>query len=174
MGLIMRTAIASVILSVLTIIAAVTAQAQAPAPQTAPSVAPPAQAPESDPESSTPARRACGDVMYESTNKWVACLEQTLAKLDADLTAVLKRIPTSEGVKYNALDPGVVPSGKKHWQTNFAALGPAFRAYREKDCEDDGIAAFGYGMGGYKERLECQINETSRQIDKLKARYDLK
>ena len=112
--------------------------------------------------------------MHDNTNKYVACLQQTLAKYDGGLTAVLKRIPTSEGVKNNALADGVAPSGTRLWRTNFAALGPAFRAYRDKDCADLGIAAAGYGMGGMEERLACQINETSREIDRLKDRYDLK
>jgi uncharacterized protein YecT (DUF1311 family) len=173
----MRTMMGLALLSGLTVIASATVDAQAPGPQTA---EPPANAVHLWParippfEPGSPAQQACETAMHDNTNKYVACLQQTLAKYDASLAALMKQIPPSDGAKANAHAPGVAPSGKKLWQTNFAALTSAFRVYRDKDCADDGIAEAGYGMGGMEARLECQINETSRQIQKLKERYGLK
>jgi len=120
-----------------------------------------------------PADKLCNAKLIDNTNKYIDCLVQTQAKLDADLDGVVAQIPNSAKVKDEILGKDVAPSARRRWRKNFAGLIPAFRAYRYKNCDDYSIAAIGYGMGGLQWRLACIINATSRQIDELKKRYGL-
>jgi uncharacterized protein YecT (DUF1311 family) len=122
--------------------------------------------------SAAPADQAC-DANKLSTNDYETCLQQAEAKFDKDLTALMASIPQSAKVKTDIVGPDVAASARALWRKNFVALAAAFRAYRDKDCEDASIAEMGYGNGGLQWRLACQINETSRQIDMLKKRYGL-
>lgn len=121
----------------------------------------------------SPADQAC-DPQKLGTNDYETCLQQAESKIDAALTALIKAIPSSATVKNEVLGPDVAASAKARWQKNFASLAAAFRADRDADCDDDSIVSMGYGNGGLQARLACLINRTSREIDKLKARYGLK
>jgi hypothetical protein len=120
----------------------------------------------------SPADQAC-DAQKLSTNDYETCLQQVETKIDNTLSALIKSIPSSAKVKNEVLGSDVAASAKARWQKNFAALAAAFRADRNADCNDDSIVAMGYGNGGLQARLACEINETSHEIDKLKARYGL-
>jgi hypothetical protein len=120
-----------------------------------------------------PADQICDANAIGQTNKYIDCLIKAQAKFDAELEALMAQIPNSAKVKNDVLGKDVVRSARRRWRMNFAALAPTFRAYRYANCEDDAIAAVGYGMGGLQWRLACIINATSRQIDALKKRYDL-
>lgn len=120
-----------------------------------------------------PADRVCNADAIGQTNEYIDCLIRAQSKFDAELDALIAQIPNSSKVKNDVLGKDVVPDARRRWRKNFAALAPAFRAYRYKNCEDEAITAVGYGMGGLQMRLACIINATSRQIDVLKKRYDL-
>jgi hypothetical protein len=152
------------VFSGLVVLLAISAAATGAQSQTAASAAAPAAV--------SPADQAC-DAQKLSTNDYDTCLQQAETKTDNALTALIKSIPTSAKVKTDVLGPEVAASAKSLWRKNFAALAPAFRADRNADCEDDSIAALGYGNGGLQARLACEINQTSAEIDKLKARYGL-
>jgi len=156
--MLMRVAAAAIVLSLLGLAGTPVAYGQTAAPAPSAPVA--------------PADQAC-DANKLSTNAYEDCLQQAETKFDSQLTALLKSIPASATVKNNVLAPDVAASAKQLWQKNFAAMAPAFRAYRDADCEDDSVVAVGYGNGGLQWRLACQINETSHEIDKLKKRYSL-
>jgi hypothetical protein len=120
----------------------------------------------------TPADQAC-DAQKLSTNDYEDCLQKAETAIDSQLSALIASIPGSAKVKSDIVGPDVAASAVKRWQTNFATLAPTFRAARNADCDDDSIAQMGYGNGGLQWRLACEINETSREIDKLKKRYGL-
>jgi hypothetical protein len=86
----------------------------------------------------------------------------------------MARILNSAMVRDEILADDIAPSARARWRKNFAALARVFRAHRDKDCEDDSIVEAGYGMGGLQARLACGINATSRQIDVLKKRYEVR
>jgi hypothetical protein len=119
-----------------------------------------------------PADQAC-DAQKLRTNDYETCLEKAQAAIDKQLTALIASIPASAKVKTDILGAEVTASARKRWQTNFATLASTFRAARKADCDDGSIAEMGYGNGGLQWRLACEINETSREIDKLKKRYGL-
>jgi hypothetical protein len=121
----------------------------------------------------SPADQTC-DAQKLSTNDYETCLQQAETKVDNALSALIKSIPSSAKVKSDVLGPDVAPSAKARWQKNFGVLAAVFRADRNADCNDDSIVTMGYGNGGLQARLACEIDETSREIDKLKARYGLK
>lgn len=120
----------------------------------------------------SPADQAC-DAQKLSTNDYETCLQQAAKKTDDALSTLIKAIPSSAKVKNEVLGKDVAASAKARWQKNFASLAAAFRADRDADCDDDSIVAMGYGNGGLQARLACEINQTSHEIDKLKARYGL-
>jgi hypothetical protein len=122
--------------------------------------------------SPTPADQAC-DAQKLSTNDYETCLQKAQTTIDSQLSALIASIPASAKVKTDIIGPDVDPSARKRWQTNFATLAPTFRAARNADCDDDSIVQMGYGNGGLQWRLACEINETSREIAKLKKRYGL-
>jgi len=120
----------------------------------------------------TPADQAC-DAQKLSTNDYEDCLQKAETAIDTQLSALIASIPSSAKVKSDIVGPDVAASAVKRWQTNFATLAPTFRAARNADCDDGSIAAMGYGNGGLQWRLACEINQTSREIAKLKKRYGL-
>jgi len=123
-------------------------------------------------QAATPADQAC-DPQKLSTNDYEDCLQKAETAIDTQLSALIASIPSSAKVKSDIVGPDVAASAVKRWQTNFATLAPTFRAARNADCDDGSIAAMGYGNGGLQWRLACEINQTSREIAKLKKRYGL-
>ncbi len=121
----------------------------------------------------SPADQACNASQIDQTNAYMNCLQQAQTKLDAALTSLMAQIPTSAKVKSDVLNPDVAADAAQFWKKNFAGLAAAFRTYRDTDCKDRGIAEAGYGMGGTQVLLARQINQTSREINRMKKRYGL-
>jgi ribonuclease D len=153
----MRRVLADIVSLLVILVLATDAHSQAPAPAAA---------------AVSPADQAC-DAQKLSTNDYETCLQQAETKVDNALSALIKSVPSSAKVKNDVLASDVAANAKARWQKNFAALAAAFRAYRNADCDDDSIVTMGYGNGGLQARLACEINETSHEIDNLKARYGL-
>ena len=120
----------------------------------------------------SPADQAC-DAQKLSTNDYEDCLQKAETAIDGQLSALIASIPNSAKVKSDVVGPDVAASAVKRWQTNFATLAPTFRASRNADCDDGSIVEMGSGNGGLQWRLACEINQTSREIAKLKKRYGL-
>jgi hypothetical protein len=105
-----------------------------------------------------PAAQICDAQAKGQINKSIDCLVQAQSKVDAELDALIEQIRNSKKVKDEVLGKDVAPSARQRWRKNLAALVPAFRSYRYKNCEDESITAVGYGMGGLQWRLGCIID----------------
>jgi uncharacterized protein YecT (DUF1311 family) len=121
-----------------------------------------------------PAEQLCDADRIGNTNAYIKCLQQAQKQVDKDLDDLVARIPRTAKARDEVLADDVAPVARERWRRNFSVLVPAFRAFRDKDCEDNGIVEAGYGMGGLQSRLVCIINTTAREIDILKQRYEVR
>ena len=112
-----------------------------------------------------PSQKLC-DAQKFGARELADCLRTNVDKADKDLSAVVEA-----AVKSIDSRPGLLSSQKARWRRSLNDAQAQWIGWRDSECQD--VAPFESGMSakGGDPRLACIIDQDSRRIVDLKARY---
>jgi uncharacterized protein YecT (DUF1311 family) len=119
----------------------------------------------------SPARQVCNPDRIRQTNAWVECLQKALAKAEAELDALVRRISGAMAASDMLEEPKRSENRRLFEETQ-----RNWRALRDSDCASFAAHEAGLGFGAAQFRLVCLVDETLNRVQALKTRHadDLK